>query len=85
MSLFFDIHPACDVSFTTKALPDKNGADTILVSKDLWMQFGQPESDRIALSICPVQLRHTRKQDISFICWAALDEEVCSICSLEIC
>lgn len=80
MSLLFDINLPLEVVFSLKSNPDEKGEDMVLVSKDIWTRFQQPGSDRIALSIRPIQTRYSRKgrHDAlkSLVCWAALDEEV---------
>jgi peroxin-6 len=80
MSLIFDAAQSVGVFFTVKTLPDKNGLDTVLVSKDVWSRFDQLGHDRVALSIHPVQSQHSSRQKgqslKALTCWAVLDEDV---------
>jgi hypothetical protein len=80
MSLFFDNTQSVNVSFTVKSLPEKNGFDTVLVGKDIWMRFEQSGRDRLGLSIRPIRpLRKSvlkREPLRELTCWAILDEEV---------
>lgn len=88
MSLVFDNAQSVAVSFTVKTLADKNGLDTVLVSKDIWRHFGQPGNDRVALSIRPVQpqfsIRRKRQSLKALTCWAVLDENVSFVSSFVV-
>lgn len=75
MSLFFNDDRSIQASYETKPDTEKGGLDTALVGKNLWSSIGQPETDRIALCIQPLQ--EVPQQESSFICWAKYDEEVC--------
>lgn len=80
MSLLFDLEQSLNVSFEIKSTPDKNGADTVLVGKNLWTHFQQDGNSRVALSVCSVRPRQSSQSERDSLkaltCWAALDEEV---------